>query len=209
LLYPWVSDLWECGRTPFSYYVSGCLGLETEVSENGVRNASLWRELLGLPEAVVEDIELDLDGGRIVAHVRVRKGAARRCSRCLRRSPRYDRGEGRRQWRHLDAGVLRVFLEADAPRVACRAYGVNVAHVPWARAGAGAGHSVDFDRQVAYLATKSSKSTVVELMRIAWRTVGAIVNRYWQDVEDCYDRFAGLTRIGIDEISYKKGHKYL
>jgi hypothetical protein len=32
---------------------------------------------------------------------------------------RYDRGEGRRQWRHLDAGVLRVWIEAKAPRITC------------------------------------------------------------------------------------------
>jgi transposase len=46
-------------------------------------------------------------------------------------------------------------------------------------------------------------------MRIAWRTVGAIITRVWADVEATHDRFAGLRRIGIDEISYKKGHKYL
>ena len=172
-----------------------------------MRNASVWGGLLGLSEAVVEDVDLDLEQGRIVAHVRVRKGAALRCSRCLRRSPRYDRGEGRRRWRHLDAGVLEVFLEAHAPRVRCRVCGVNVAHVPWARAGTG--HTHDFDRQVAWAATRMSKSAVVELMRIAWRTVGAIVERYWLDVEDCFDRFDAVTRIGIDEISYKKGHKYL
>ena len=46
-------------------------------------------------------------------------------------------------------------------------------------------------------------------MRIAWRTVGAIITRVWADVEQLHDRFAGLRRIGIDEISYKRGHKYL
>jgi len=50
---------------------------------------------------------------------------------------------------------------------------------------------------------------VTELMRIAWRTVGAIITRVWDDVETVHDRFAGLRRIGIDEISYKRGHKYL
>ncbi|MBD4479278.1 ISL3 family transposase, partial [Xanthomonas citri pv. citri] len=50
---------------------------------------------------------------------------------------------------------------------------------------------------------------VTELMRIAWRTVGAIITRVWADVEALGDRFAGLRRIGIDEISYKKGHRYL
>jgi transposase len=54
-----------------------------------------------------------------------------------------------------------------------------------------------------------NKTAVSYLTRIAWRTVGAIITRYWQDVEDVFDRFENLTRIGIDEISYKKGHKYL
>src|SRR5699024_4087385 len=63
--------------------------------------------------------------------------------------------------------------------------------------------------QVAWLPTQASKSTVVGLMRIAWRTVGAIITRVWADIDATQDRFAGLARIGIDEISYKKGHKYL
>ena len=46
-------------------------------------------------------------------------------------------------------------------------------------------------------------------MRIAWRTVGAIITRVQADIDATVDRFDGLTRIGIDEISYKKGHKYL
>jgi transposase len=102
---------------------------------------------------------------------------------------------------------VQVYLEADAPRVACREHGPTVAAVPWARHGAG--HTVVFDEQVAWLATQCSKSAVTELMRIAWRTVGAIITRVWADVEALGDRFAGLRRIGIDEISYKKGHRYL
>jgi len=45
-------------------------------------------------------------------------------------------------------------------------------------------------------------------MRVAWRTVGSIIARVWDDI-DSMDRFNGLRRIGIDEISYKKGHKYI
>lgn len=40
----------------------------------------------------------------------------RRCGRCDRRSGLYDRGDGRRRWRALDAGTIRVFIDADAPR---------------------------------------------------------------------------------------------
>jgi transposase len=84
---------------------------------------------------------------------------------------------------------------------------VTVAVVPWARHAAG--HTYAFDDQVAWLATQCSKSAVTELMRIAWRTVGAILARVWADSDAVRDRFAGLARIGIDEISYKRGHKYL
>jgi len=84
---------------------------------------------------------------------------------------------------------------------------VIVAAVPWARHGAG--HTHQFDAQVAWLATKTSKTAACELMRIAWRTVGAIITRVWDDTAKLYDQFDGLTRIGIDEISYRRGHKYL
>jgi transposase len=84
---------------------------------------------------------------------------------------------------------------------------VVVAAVPWARHGAG--HPYVFDEQGAWLATQCSRSAVTELMRIAWRTVGSIISRVWADVEQLHDRFAGLRRVGIDEISYKRGHKYL
>ena len=70
------------------------------------------------------------------------------------------------------------------------------------------GHTRIFDQQVAWLATKCSKSAATELMRIAWRTVGSIIDRVWKDTTKTFDPFANLLRIGIDEISYKRGHKY-
>lgn len=174
-----------------------------------MQNATLWRSLLGVENAVVEDIDLDEEQQVLVARVRprARRRSRPRCGRCGRVSPAYDRGEGRRRWRALDLGTVRVFLEAEAPRVECRDHGPTVAAVSWARHGAG--HTRAFDDQVAWLATQCSKSATVELMRIAWRTVGAIVSRVWADTDGAGDRFAGLRRIGIDEVSYKRGHKYL
>ena len=102
-----------------------------------------------------------------------------------------------------DPGVL----EADAPRVRCPDHGVTVAAVPWARHDAR--HTREFDDQVAWLVTHTSKSAVVELMRTSWRTVGAIAARVVADARAVRDPFDGLTRIGIDEISYRRGHKYL
>lgn len=124
-----------------------------------MQNATLWRALL-----VVEDIEFDEDEQVLVAHVRPTRQVSSRCGRCQRRSPRYDNGEGRRRWRALDLGTVQVHLEADSPRVRCCEHGPMVRAVPWARHGAG--HTVMFDEQGAWLATQCSKTAVTELMRI-------------------------------------------
>jgi transposase len=62
---------------------------------------------------------------------------------------------------------------------------------------------------VAWLAVRTSKAAVTELMRVAWRTVGSIIARVWAEVGALGDRLDGLRRIGIDEIAYKRGHRYL
>ena len=47
------------------------------------------------------------------------------------------------------------------------------------------------------------------LLRITWRSVAAIVVRVVAEAAGKRDRLAGLRRIGIDEISYRKGQRYL
>lgn len=176
-----------------------------------MRSTRLWAGLLGVQGAIVENVEAEEDDegdpAALIVEVRLPKREAGRCGICRRRSPRYDRGEGPRRWRALDLGVIRTFVEAEVPRVQCREHGVVVCSVPWARHGAG--HTRSFDDAAAWLATKTSKSAVTDLLRIAWRTVGNIVTRVSNDALAGRDRFANLRRIGIDEISYKRGHRYL
>ena len=57
--------------------------------------------------------------------------------------------------------------------------------------------------------THTSKSAVGQLLRVTWRTVGSIITRVVAEGWAAADPFAGLRRVGIDEISYKKGHRYL
>jgi transposase len=103
---------------------------------------------------------------------------------------------------------MRVYIECDVPRVCCDEHGVVASAVPWARHGSMFTRA--FEDTVAWLAKHSSKNVVATLMRIDWASVGAIVKRVVDDIEKgARDRFNGLVRIGIDETSYKKGHKYM
>jgi transposase len=172
-----------------------------------VRDKSVWQQAFGLERAVIEGVGFDDEAEVVVVSVRPVARERGRCGLCGYRSPAYDHGEGRRRWRALDLGTTKVVIEADAPRVRCRVHGVTVARVPWARHDAG--HTRDFDDYAAWLAVHLSKSAATRLLRIAWRTVGAIVARVNADIETRVDRLAGLRRIGIDEVSYKKHHHYL
>jgi transposase len=154
---------------------------------------------------VVEDV--GLEGGTLVVAVRPKARECDRCGVCRRRCPGFDLGEGRRRWRTLDLGSTLCVLEADAPRVSCRQHGVVVCAVPWAR------HNSRFTRafedQTAWLAVNCSQTAVAELMRIAWRSVGGICARVAAEARTSRDLLAGLRRIGIDEISHRKGQRYL
>lgn len=173
-----------------------------------MRTASVWKRVLGVEHTVIESVDFDdEDAEALVARVRPAKRQRGRCGLCGRRCPGYDRGEGRRRWRALDLGTVKTFLEADAPRVNCPEHGPTVAAVPWARHGARQTRA--FEDTAAWLVTHTSKSAVGELLRITWRTVGSIITRVVAEGRAAVDPFDGLRRIGIDEISYKKGHRYL
>jgi len=146
--------------------------------------------------------------GAVVVHVRPRAARRSRCGVCGRLSPGYDRGEGRRRWRALDLGAVICFVEAEAPRVSCAEHGVVVARVGWARHGAA--HTRGFEEVVAWLAAETSKSSICRLLRVSWPAVGQIVGRVVAELEgERGDRLEGLRRVGIDELSYRVGQRYI
>lgn len=171
-----------------------------------MRSRRVWAGLLGLERTVIEGVELDASGALVVA-VRPKWSERDRCGICRRRSAGFDLGEGRRRWRALDVGVCPAYVEGDAPRVRCEEHGVVVCAVPWARHGSR--FTRCFEQQAAWLAVHCSKSAVAELMRVAWRSVGRMLERVMADEQAGRDLFAGLARIGIDEISHRKGQRYL
>jgi len=166
-----------------------------------MRATSLLRILLGLKHTRVVGFDLTETG--LVVDVALTTSVPR-CSCCGKKGGCYDARV--RHWRHLDFGGMRVELRYRIRRVECAECGVTTEFVPWAEPSSL--FTRDFELMVAYLAQKTDQTTVSKLMNIAWRSVGAIVGRVMRrrGFEGLLD---GLERIGIDEISYKKHHKYL
>lgn len=174
-----------------------------------MRSKRVWARLASVEGADVIDVDIEEEAAQleVVVHVRPFRHDARRCGVCRARCPGYDVGHGTRRWRSLDLGTVRVSVEADAPRVRCNEHGVVTSYVPWARHDSGFTRA--FEDQVAWLATHTDRTTVSSLTRIAWRTVGRIIGRVSDEASARVDRFRELRRIGIDELSYKRGQKYI
>lgn len=117
----------------------------------------------------------------------------------------YDRST--RRWRHLDLAASKLFLEAEIRRIHCRRCDrVRTEAVDWARPRAR--HTRDFEDVVAWLAQHTDKTTVTRLLRTSWETVAGIVGRVVAEHIDTR-RLDDIYRIGVDEVSWRKGHRYL
>jgi len=173
---------------------------------------TLCKKLLDVKGAVVEGCNFytDPDG---VQHVRIyarpNKWHENDCPFCHKACPGYDRPtKTPRIWRALDWGSTIVEIEGTTHRVECPVHGKVTADVPWAYPKSS--FTKDFDLVVGWLAVYLPRSTVSEYMRIDWATVGRCVSRTLDVIEpERAKRLDGLVNIGIDETSYKKGHKYI
>jgi transposase len=109
-------------------------------------------------------------------------------------------------WRHLDLGVWRLEVRCRRRRLWCPVHGARTEGVPFARPGSE--FTRDFECLVAWLATRTDKTTIRRLLRIDWDTVGRIIKRVCDDELDP-DRLNNLFDIGIDEVSWRRQHSYL
>ena len=172
---------------------------------------SLFKALFNVNNAVFEGVEVKQSPDGVVSiffDVRPYKRFSHICPHCGRVCPGYDRGAPR-LWRSLDFAGALVYLRSAVPRVCCPEHGVVTAAVPWAFVDSG--FTRDFDLQVAWTARYLPRSRIAELMRIDWDTVGRCVKRAQAHLDPNAEkrRLSGLVRIGVDETSYRKGHKYI
>ena len=168
-----------------------------------MRATKVLTNILGMKQVRVGGCEFDGDGVLIDVAPSTRIARCGGCGCRVRRV--YDHRRGR-LWRHVDFGGMQTRLRYDLRRVDCRRCGVCTEMVPWAHAESA--FTSAFEEQVAYLAQRTDKTTIVSMMRIAWTTVGSIASRVVQRMSPT-DRLDGLRRIGVDELSYRRHHEYV
>jgi transposase len=175
-----------------------------------MRVATLFKRVLRLGRGRVVGFELVEEDGaeQVVVEVALTERRVMRCSGCaMRVRTAYDTRQV--SWRHLDLGRIRCLIRCQVRRVECPACGVRNESVPWARSGSRFTRA--FEDTCVWLVKAAPKSTVATLMRVDWHTVGRMIERVVTEhsARRIGDGLDGLVRIGIDEVAYRKGHRYL
>lgn len=169
-----------------------------------MRITTVFKRLLHLDGVTITDVEFATAAIIVTVALR-RRGLV--CPHCGHRTRwRYDTRPALSIWRHLDLGVWRIEIRASLWRLSCPTHKVVTEAVPFARPGSNL--TRDFDDLLAWLAIKMDKTSICRLSRVSWRTVGRACERVVATELDP-DRLNGLFRIGVDEISWRKHHKYL
>ena len=138
--------------------------------------------------------------------VRPRKGSKAVCSRCHEPAPGYDQLP-ERHFEFIPFWGFLVFLLYSMRRVDCRRCGsIVVEEVPW-----GDGKRTLTRAYMLFLARWAR--------RLSWKETAEAFRTSWEKVFDAVEHvvtfglehrvFGQIDAIGVDEIQYAKGHKYL
>ena len=169
-----------------------------------MRVTTAFNKLLGLNATFVQAV--NFEPGQIIVTVRLARRRLR-CPDCTFSTRAiYDHRPKPSKWRHLDVCGQPLVIACSLRRLACPNHGVRIEQVPFARPGARV--TRDFEDLVVWCVTSMDRTAATVLCRVAWRTINKIIERVVPATPDL-SRIKDLVHIGVDEISWKRGHKYL
>lgn len=147
------------------------------------------------------------NGCRIEAHLRERSGSRGICSGCGRRGPTYDH-QSPRAFDFVPLWGIAVVLIYAMRRIDCKGCGVKVEKVPWLDGGSKSPMTVALAVFLSTWARLLSWQEVSRVFHVSWDSIYRAV-AYVVDYGLEHRDLSGITAIGVDEVAYAKGHRYL
>jgi transposase len=168
-----------------------------------VRVTTLLNKLLKLQGLSVKGIRFE--GEELVIEIR-RRFRLLTCPECSTQvRGRFE--EKIRRWRHLAIFGTTTWIEGPIRRLRCpTCQKVQTEAVPWARHRSA--FTRHFEDAVGFLAQKIDRTAVSNLFGISWAAVGSIAERLVAERLH-EDRFENLRAIGVDELSFRRHHRYV
>jgi len=153
----------------------------------------------------VKDTTFDPDLKQFNIWIDFKKGAKFPCSECgdVDHSV-HDTIE--KVWRHLNFFEYKTYIHCRVPRTKCSNCGVHLIEVSWARKQSG--FTLLMDAIILMLAQSMPISKVAEMLDEHDTRIWRVIIHYVKKARAKED-FSNVSKIGVDETSFKKGHKYV
>jgi transposase len=145
------------------------------------------------------------EGLRILVRIAPRRNSHPICSGCGEAGPGYDQLK-ERKFQYVPLWGIAVFFLYRLRRVDCKRCGVKVERIPWSKGKSRLTNSYKFF--LADWAKRLSWHETARVFHTSWETVFRAVRtvvRWGLEHRD----LRGIKAIGVDEIQYRRGHKYL
>jgi transposase len=153
----------------------------------------------------VKDTTFDPDLKQFNIWIDFKKGAKFPCSECSNADhPVHDTIE--KVWRHLNFFEYKTYIHCRVPRTKCSNCGVHLIEVPWARRQSG--FTLLMDAIILMLAQSMPISKVAEMLGEHDTRIWRVIIHYVKKARAKED-FSNVSKIGVDETSFKKGHEYV
>ena len=155
---------------------------------------------------VYKRVKWDETLSSLLVEIEPRRNSRPICSHCNQPGGTYDRSKHARRFEFVPLWGITVFFVYRMRRVNCRTCGVKVESVPWARGK----HQLTttYCWFLARWAKRLSWKEVAETFQTSWEKVYQAVE-YAVQWGIFHRELTNITAIGVDEIQWKKGHRYL
>ncbi len=162
------------------------------------------RKLLNLKELSVIGFDLNLRKRRLVLFVKPFKNGCR-CPYCNRRGKIKHKTQTSRVWRDLPLYGCQVELSYSPREIICPTHGRAQENLPWADTYSRVTYRFEY-AMLIYCQIMTQKAAAM-LLHISTSTLSDMLHRAIERIRDGH-RIRALKSVGVDEISYCKGHKY-
>jgi len=162
------------------------------------------RKLFNLKDLFVNDFQFKARDKELILWVRPYKNGCR-CPQCKRRGRIIRTMDTPRKWRDIPACRWSVFFYYSPREIMCPTHGRVQEEIPWAETYSRITYRFEYIMLV-YCQLMTQKAAA-RILHIPKATLSDMLHRVIARLRDGH-RIRGLKTIGIDEISYSKGHKY-
>lgn len=143
-------------------------------------------------------------GRRLVIVVKPHKNGCR-CPECGQRGKIVCQTKEFREWKDIPICGITVVLCYAPKEIMCPTHGRVQEEIPWGEAFARVSHR--FEYAILRFCQQMTQKAAAELLRIPRSTISDLIHSIVTRVRAGH-KIRDLTLMGVDEISYCKGHKY-